>query len=120
MELGDLDLQGIEESCKKKIPIPKPQLEHFKKIVIKARNDTNKLNKGEAKNVNLGVKPNSKKELKTPYQEDKKRDRRTNRQHPNKVANMMRDSCQYNKLMDLFSSLCQSLKGKLYLGKSEV
>ena len=73
MELGDLVLQGIEEACKKKIPIPKPQLELFNEIVIKARNGTNKLNKGEAKNVKLGVKPNSKKELKTPYQEDKNR-----------------------------------------------
>ena len=73
MELRDLDLQGIEEAYKNKIPIPKAQLELFNEIVIKAQNGTNKLNKGEAKNVNLGVKPNSKKELKTPYQEDKKR-----------------------------------------------
>ena len=37
MELGELDLQGIKESCKQKISIPETQLELFKEAVIKAR-----------------------------------------------------------------------------------
>lgn len=54
-ELGDLNIQGIEEDCKQNFPISEPHLELFKKVLIKAITTSRNLSKTIGKYHSLGI-----------------------------------------------------------------